>query len=318
MDKKVIVTGGGGFIGSNLVRALCNQDYHVTVLDNFSTGSLKNLEGVACEVIQGDICDNQIVKEITRDADFIFHLAARGSVPRSITEPVEAFNINVLGTQNILESIRNKKTKLIFTSSSSVYGANVLDKKIEKTWTSPLSPYAASKLSCEALIQSYRVAFGINAVIFRLFNVYGPFQRPDMEYSAVIPKWIWESQRNGRISVYGDGSSSRDFTYVDDVVNVLVASLARDFDLDHPINLAFGQGVALSEIVDFLGRRFQNLHIEYLDARKSDVKESLNNPEFIKELFPSIIPVKIRDGLEKTVTWINETFAKDSQYEKNQ
>jgi len=316
MKYRVVVIGGAGFIGSNLVRELLNLNNEVIVLDNFSSGSIKNLKDMACQIIDGDITDFELVQRVLRGADYVFHCAARGSVPRSVADPIGTLNTNIRGTENVLEALKYSKTKLTFLSSSSVYGSNKLQPKEERMWLSPLSPYAASKLAGEALVQSYKASYGLNAITYRLFNVYGPFQRPDMEYSAVIPKWILSAEKSNSINVFGNGEVSRDFTYVGDVVKILVLGMKKDIDLDHPINLAFGNRITLNEVALKLKNYYPNLHINHLDPRPTDVRESSNNPKLLRTFFPSMEPKKFEIGFAETITWIKMNYTKDTS-EKN-
>ncbi|MFM8343473.1 MAG: NAD-dependent epimerase/dehydratase family protein, partial [Betaproteobacteria bacterium] len=172
--------------------------------------------------------------------------------------------------------------------------------KREESWMAPLTPYAASKLSGEALVQSYAESFEIPAVTFRFFNIFGPWQRPDHDYAAVIPKWIWKALRNEEIEVFGDGNQSRDFTYVDTVIEVLMATLKREFSYPTPINLAFGNNINLNQLIDQLRVLYPNLQVKYADTRKGDVRDSQNDPELIHRLFPEIEPVGFQEGIRQT------------------
>ena len=188
MEKslRVLVTGGAGFIGSNLVKSLLSHNHKVIVLDDFSTGLKSNLSGLEVEVFEGSVANKKILNDAAKNIDSIVHLAARGSVPRSIRNPQATFDVNVQGTLNICEIAREQFIPVVFSSSSSVYGANTSDNKLENAWLSPLSPYAASKLSGEALMLSFANSFCIQTAVFRLFNVYGPGQRPEHQFSAMV------------------------------------------------------------------------------------------------------------------------------------
>jgi UDP-glucose 4-epimerase len=302
---RIAVTGGAGFVGSNLVRRLIPEGYEVTVIDDFTTGLKSNLKGLDCRINEASLVDEVAIDEATIGCDWIIHLGARGSVPRSIRNPQATFEVNTLGTLNVLNVARKHGSRVMFSSSSSVYGRNLELPKREESWMAPLTPYAASKLSGEALVQSYSESFGIPAVIFRFFNVFGPWQRPDHDYAAVIPKWIWKALHEERIEVFGDGNQSRDFTYVDTVIDVLVSSLEREFAFPTPINLAFGNKIVLNQLIDQLRVIYKNLRVEYLGERKGDVRESQNDPSLIKSLFPEIRPITFEEGIERTNAWLS-------------
>jgi UDP-glucose 4-epimerase len=312
--KSILVTGGAGFIGANLVRRLIKSNYQVVIFDDFSTGDRGNLSGIDCEVHIASLLDTNALRKALKNVDYVFHLAALGSVPRSLQDPKRSVEVNVQGTLNLLEAIRDVGVGLTFTSSSSVYGANSILPKTEKSWVSPLSPYASSKLAGEALIQGYAQSFGLEATIFRLFNVYGPLQRPNHEYSAVIPRWIWQAISNNHIEVYGDGTQSRDFTFVHDVIDILFNGMTKQIDLMHPINLAFGEKISLNQVIDLLKNYFPLIKVNHLSGRKSDVYHSLNNPELIKQIFPEVIPTPFTDGFAATLEWIRSQGTL-SQYE---
>ena len=302
---RIAVTGGAGFVGSNLVRRLIPEGYEVTVIDDFTTGLKSNLKGLDCRINEVSLVDEVAMDEATIGCDWIIHLGARGSVPRSIRNPQATFEVNTLGTLNVLNVARKHGSRVMFSSSSSVYGRNLELPKREESWMAPLTPYAASKLSGEALVQSYSESFGIPAVIFRFFNIFGPWQRPDHDYAAVIPKWIWKALRDEQIQVFGDGNQSRDFTYVDTVIDVLISTLKREVAYPTPINLAFGNKISLNQLIDQLRALYKNLKVEYLGERKGDVKESQNDPTLIQSLFPEIKPITFEEGIERTNAWLS-------------
>ena len=304
--SKVAITGGAGFVGSNLLRALVADNYEVVVVDDFSTGLKSNLKEIDCEVHEVSIEDFSKLSKAIGDCEYIFHLAARGSVPRSIKNPRATFEVNVNGTMNVLECARNTGATVAFSSSSSVYGANLELPKREKMWMSPLTPYAASKLSGEALVQSYSASFGVKAITYRFFNIFGPWQRPDHDYAAVIPKWIWKLMHNEAIDVFGDGNHSRDFTYIDSVISVLTDGMRRRVNNSEPVNLAFGSKITLNETIELLKNRFPNLKVNYLPERLGDVKNSQNDPSFLSDLFPNIIPTSFESALDETIEWYKE------------
>ena len=307
--NKVAVTGGAGFVGTNLVRALLNQSTEVLVIDDFSTGLKSNLEGLDCDLAEISLTDSIKVAKALKECEYIFHLGARGSVPRSIKNPRATMEVNAIGTLNVLESARATGATVAFSSSSSVYGSNLELPKNEKMWMAPLTPYAASKLSGEALVESYSASYSISAVTYRFFNIFGPWQRPDHDYAAVIPKWIWKLMQNESIEVFGDGNQSRDFTYVDTVVEVLIEGMKKEINHPSPINLAFGSRVTLNQAIDALRLKFPDLKVSYSQERSGDVRNSQNDPTLLKSIFPSITPIDFSEALEMTYQWFIENGA---------
>lgn len=304
-SKKILITGGAGFIGSNLTKSLIGQGHSVVVLDDFSTGLASNLSGLDVEVFDGSITSLALVQEAAIDVDAVVHLAARGSVPRSLRNPTATFAVNVEGTLNICEVARLKSIPIVFSSSSSVYGANTRDKKVENEWLSPLSPYAASKLSGEATVVSFARSFGIQTGVFRLFNVYGPGQRPEHQYSAVIPKWIWAAIHGEDLKVFGDGKTSRDFTYIDDVVQVLGNCVSEDKYFDGVTNLAFGSPVTLLDVIDEIHKLLPNISLIQGEARPGDIRNSENGSRKLRELFPEVQPTTLQAGIVWTMEWLS-------------
>ena len=307
--NKVAVTGGAGFVGTNLVRALLNQRTEVLVIDDFSTGLKSNLEGLNCDLAEISLTDSIKVAKALKECEYIFHLGARGSVPRSINNPRATMEVNAIGTLNVLESARATGATVAFSSSSSVYGSNLELPKNEKMWMAPLTPYAASKLSGEALVESYSASYSISAITYRFFNIFGPWQRPDHDYAAVIPKWIWKLMQNESIEVFGDGNQSRDFTYVDTVVEVLIEGMKKGINHPSPINLAFGSRVTLNQAIDALRLKFPDLKVSYSQERSGDVRNSQNDPTLLKSIFPSITPIDFSEALEMTYQWFIENGA---------
>jgi UDP-glucose 4-epimerase len=304
---KVLVTGGAGFIGSNLVRRLLAGGHEPIAFDDFSTGLESNLAGLEVEVVRGTLVDAEAVARAADGVDAIVHLGARGSVPRSLEYPVATHEANATGTLNVVEAARHSGTYVVMSSSSSVYGANPLLPKIERTWTQPLSPYAASKLAGEGYMLGYQASYGLPTLVFRFFNVFGPWQRPDHDYAAVVPKWLWKAMKGQVIEVHGDGTQTRDFTYVDSVVDVLMDAIERRVSLDSPINLAFGRRHSL---LDLLERIESSLgvtpKVEFVAPRVGDVRNSENDPALLMETFPEVEPVDLDPALARTAAWLEE------------
>ena len=300
---KVVVTGGAGFVGSNLSRNLISRGHEVIIIDDLSTGLLDNVpKGV--EFIKSSILDKNLISKVISGSEVVVHLAARGSVPRSIKNPVATHEVNSTGTLNILECARAANAHFIFSSSSSVYGANTTLPKTEEMVLKPLTPYAASKMAGEALSLAYANSYELPVTTFRFFNIYGPWQRPDHQYAAVIPKWIWQAINGEEIVVYGDGEQTRDFTSVSTVVEILTSTLENKFCHPQPINLAFGNRISLNEVLENLKVHFQNIRVNYIEARSGDVKDSQNQPDLVNSYFPRIKPKEFQDGLPETIDWL--------------
>lgn len=302
--RKVLVTGGSGFIGTNLSKKLIDRGIQVKVLDDFSSSNESSLLGLNLEIIKGSVTDRFLLENETTECDAIIHLAARGSVPRSIINPEATFQVNIQGTINVCEVARLRSIPIVFSSSSSVYGLNDEENKSEEEWLAPISPYAASKLSGETIVTAYSRTFNFPTAVFRLFNVYGPGQRPEHQYSAVIPRWIWSAMRKDKLMVYGDGETTRDFTYVDNVVDVIVSTLINQRFFDGITNLAFGNPSSLNTVLKAVQDFFPTLKTIYLEPRPGDIRSSANGSNRLKQLFPEIMPTDLIDGINSTITWL--------------
>jgi UDP-glucose 4-epimerase len=304
--RKILITGGAGFIGSSLAKHLLQRGFRVSILDDLSTGLITNLPLNEVNFYQGSVLNDDLVQNLVQDHEVIFHLAARGSVPRSIDEPIETFDVNFSGTLKILEAARKNKPHLIFSSSSSVYGANSTIPKSEYEWVSPLSPYASSKLASEGAIAAYANSYDIHTTILRFFNVYGRGQRFDHPYAAVIPKWIHLAETNKAITVFGDGEQFRDFTHISIILSLLENTMSKKINSPIPINVAFGQPVTLNEIIGKLRIFYPNLQVVYQPIRKGDIKYSANNPNRIKEIFGELNGVPLEEGINDTISWYRD------------
>ena len=249
---KFLVTGGAGFIGSNIVEDLLKRGYSTRVLDNFSTGKRENLKPFEkdIELIEGDIRSFHIVAEAVKGVDIILHQAALPSVPRSIKDPITSNEVNVVGTLNILEAAREHKVKrVVYASSSSVYGDNPELPKHEGMLPNPLSPYAVSKLAGEKYCSVFSRLYGIETVVLRYFNVFGPRQDPNSQYSAVIPLFVKAIMSDKQPTIFGDGTQSRDFTYVANVVEANILAATKDIESGLVMNCACHEQITLNELV---------------------------------------------------------------------
>jgi UDP-glucose 4-epimerase len=308
---RILITGGCGFIGSNLTRRLLTFGHSVRVLDDLSTGSPENLAnlGQAVELRIGDVTSAQSVRESVADRDVVFHLAALPSVSRSIADPIRSHRVNVNGTLQVLLAARDAGVRrVVYASSSSVYGDTPTLPKDERMAVSPLSPYAASKLAGEAYSRAFSRAYGFETVSLRFFNVFGPRQDPSSEYAAVIPRFINRMMEGHPPEIFGDGSQSRDFTFVDNVVDacMLAAGAAADA-IGEAINVGCGRRTTLIEVVDILNDLLgANLQPVFLSARVGDVRDSEAAISKAKHLLGYRPTVNFREGLASTIQWFAE------------
>lgn len=304
---KVVVTGGAGFIGANLCRALAGAGIEeVVAFDDLSTGRRENLAEVGpVELVEASILDPAALTEVVAGSDAVVHLAARPSVPRSLQDPMATHQVNATGTMHVLEAARHGGgPHVIVASSSSVYGANPELPKREDMATLPVSPYAASKLATESYTLAYGRSFDLPVLAFRFFNVFGPLQPAGHAYAAVVPAFVDAALRGEALPVHGDGGQTRDFTYVGSVVAVIVDAIRRR--VTHPIavNLAFGSRTSLlgliGELEAILGTRLRR---EHQPPRAGDVRDSQADQTALRSLFAGIEPVGLADGLRDTVDW---------------
>lgn len=302
---KTLVTGGAGFIGSHLVDLLVLMGDEVVVLDNFSTGKRENIRGSKVRLIEGDIRDDKCVSEAVKGVDTVFHQAALCSVARSIEDPQTTHEVNANGTLNVLEASRKAGVRrVLMASSSSVYGDSEVSPKHEGLNTSPLSPYAVSKLIGEIYCQMYWKTFGLETVALRYFNVFGPRQDPGSEYSAVIPKFLQTILRGEEPNIYGDGTQSRDFTFVKNVVRANVAAAISPKAAGQVMNIACGDSWSLLQLLDKLE---DILGIEtkpvFLPRRLGDVWHSQACMKRAADLIGFSPMEDFETGLQQTVDW---------------
>lgn len=308
-NKTVVITGGAGFIGSNLARELASSN-HVIVVDDLSTGDIDNIQDLIdskdIEFIQGSITDLDLVQKTFEDVDYVFHEAAIASVPRSIKDPVMSNYANVNGTLNVLVAARdNNVKKIVYASSSSVYGDTPTLPKKEDMKTCPLSPYAVGKLTGEYYCQVFNKIYSLPTVSLRYFNVYGPRQDPLSEYAAVIPKFITCMLNEESPIVFGDGEQTRDFTFIEDVVQANI--LAAESDATGVFNIACGKRISINDLVHSI-RVIAEKDIEpvYNDPRPGDIVHSLADISKAKEQFHFDPKFTMDNGLEATVEWFRK------------
>ena len=277
--RKVIVTGGAGFIGSHLAKELAGQGYQTIILDDLSTGKIENIKELlkndGVEFIRGSVTDLSLLKELFKDAYNIFHLAAIPSVPRSIDNPRASHDVNVSGTLNVLLAAQgNSAKKVIYASSSSVYGDTPTRLKGEDKMPNPLSPYAVTKLAGEYYCLVFHQVYGLPTVCLRYFNVYGPRQDPTSQYAAVIPRFITRAFEGNSPIILGDGEQTRDFTFIKDVVAANI--LAAESDAYGLFNIAQGKSITINElaklVTTIMGKNIELIHQE---PRAGDVRHSL-------------------------------------------
>jgi UDP-glucose 4-epimerase len=302
-----LVTGGAGFIGHNLIRALLDEGHTVRVLDNLSTGKRDNLGPFQdrIELIEGDLRSYHIVHEAVRNIDVVFHQGALPSVPRSVKDPITTNQVNVEGTLNLLDAAQDTGVRrVVYASSSSIYGENDRLPKKEDMTPQPISPYAVAKLAGEKYCQVFTRTYGLETVCLRYFNVFGPGQDPQSEYSAVIPLFITAFLEGRQITVHGDGEQSRDFTYVDNVVNAnLLAAEAKDAP-GEVFNVACGDRISLNQMLDHL-RTFTEVDVDvvYGDSRPGDVKHSMADIEGARKILGYEPLVSVAEGLRRSVEY---------------
>jgi nucleoside-diphosphate-sugar epimerase len=308
---KALVTGGAGFIGSNLALALLARGHDVRLLDNFSTGHRANLEPLDAEVVEGDLRSYERVAAAVGDVEVVFHQGALPSVPRSIQDPLTSTAVNVEGTLNVLLAARDAGVRrVVFASSSSVYGDAPGMPRRESQPLAPLAPYAVSKLAAEQYCMVANRVYGVETVALRYFNVFGERQDPLSGYAAVIPKFIRMMLDGQPPTIFGDGQASRDFTHVENVVEANLAAAAETAAAGRVMNIAVGSSHTLNELVSALqGLLDSELEPEYGPPRPGDVSESLADVSLARELLGYEPRVEFEEGLQRTIAWIVEQRA---------
>ena len=314
-SAKVLVTGGAGFIGSNLADALIRQGCEVGIIDNFVTGSRNNLDEIAgsFEFFEGDINDNAALERALNGVEVVFHEAALPSVPRSVNDPAETHLACVDGTFNLLLKARDSGVRrLVYAASSSAYGDQPVLPKVETMAPDPRSPYAAAKLTGEYYCSVFNNVYGLETISLRYFNVFGPRQDPSSMYSGVISRFIDALMSGETPIIYGDGEQTRDFTYIDNVVDANIKAAQTTSGLGQVMNAANGDRVSLNELLDTLKRIVGRTDAEprYEPERKGDVKHSqADNRRAVEHLGYKKL-VGLEEGLKSTIDWWqNSRFA---------
>ena len=308
-----LVTGGAGFIGSSLARALVERGETVRVIDNFSTGKRANVADFAAKIdlIEGDIRNEHLLARAMEGVEVVFHEAAIASVPQSMAEPVENYDVNAIGTLRVLEAARRLRVRrVVYAASSAAYGEDPVLPKVETMAPAPISPYGASKLAGEVAMQVYARAYGLETVCLRYFNVFGPRQDPRSEYAAVIPKFITAVLADQQPRIFGDGTQSRDFCHIDNVIeaNLAAASAPAASASGGVFNIGCGHAIDLNQVVALIGdivadgtdRRIQAKHEP---ERAGDIKHSWADIGAARKQLGYRAAVSFAEGLRRTIDW---------------
>ena len=302
----VLVTGGAGFIGSHIARTLLERGDTVRVLDNFSTGKRDNLAGLDVDILEADLRDASALTQACRAVDTIFHEAAFVSVPQSMQEPGECFDVNVTGTASLFEAARKAGVRrVVFATSAAVYG-DVDDYPLtEESPLRPLSPYAASKRVDEIYGQLYTTSFGLEVVALRYFNVYGPRQRPDSQYAAAVPIFIRQMLDHKPITIFGDGGQTRDLIYVGDVVRANLIAAEHPAAPGQIFNICTGVETRLLDLVEHLQELFPSApEPQFAERRSGDISRSIGSAHKAADLLHFRAEVGLGEGLNQTVEWM--------------
>lgn len=308
-----LVTGAGGFIGSNIVRRLLAENKNVVGVDNFSTGRRCNIEDIKkdFEFVEGDLADRSVAESVVKKATYVLHQAAIPSVQRSVNDPFATNRSCIDATLNILDAaVKNDIKRVVVAASSSAYGDTPTLPKEESMPTKPLSPYAVAKLTQENYARAFNTCYGLETVSLRYFNVFGPHQDPNSDYAAVIPKFIRIMLSGKAPVIYGDGKQSRDFTFIENVIsaNMLAATTANETK-GEVVNIACGKRMDLNELVAQLNKILgTDIKPEYSEAAKGDVKHSLADISKAEKLIGYKPIVDLDEGLRRTAEWVKQNL----------
>lgn len=301
---KYLITGGAGFIGSNIVKKLLELKESVRIVDDFSTGRRENLEDLSgFELIEGDLSKLDVARQVVKGMDYILHQAAIPSVQRSVEDPIKSNNANITATLNVLVAARDEGVKkLVYAASSSAYGDNPELPKKEDFPARPISPYALTKYAGERYCQIFYNLYGLPTICLRYFNVFGPKQNPNSQYAAVIPNFINSLLKRQSPVIFGTGEQSRDFTFVGNVVEANLLAAKSEKGLGEVFNIACGQRTSLNDLVSILKEIIKaDVKVEYKGGRQGDVLHSLADISKARELLGYSPVVSLKDGLIKTV-----------------
>jgi UDP-glucose 4-epimerase len=304
VSQHVLVTGGGGFIGSNLVRALLERGDTVRILDNFSTGNRANLLGLEddVEIVEGELRSYERVHNAVRGVELVFHQGALPSVPRSVQDPLTTSAVTIEGTLNVLLAARDEDVRrVVYASSSSVYGNSGTLPRTETQQPDPISPYAVAKLAAERYCVSFDRVYGLETVALRYFNVFGPRQDPKSQYAAVVPRFIAAIDEGEPVPIHGDGTQSRDFTYVANVVEANLLAAYREGVSGRVLNVATGRQASVDELADAIGTVLDKpVEKHYLPVRAGDVRDSWADVGAAREVLGYETTVGLEEGLRLT------------------
>lgn len=302
---RVLVTGGAGFIGSNLVRALLDQGDAVRILDNFATGNRRNLDDIAAsvEVVEGDLRSYERVHTAVKGCEVVYHQGALGSVPRSVQDPLTSTAVNVEGTLNVLLAARDEGVRrVVAASSSSVYGDGGEFPRRETQAPNPISPYAVAKLAAERFCVSFSRVYGLETVALRYFNVFGPWQDPNSQYAAVVPRFIAAIAEGRPVLIEGTGDQSRDFTFVENVVAANLLAASAEGAAGSVLNVATGGSETVNTLADTIGRLLgRSVTREFAPERAGDVMQSWADVSAAEAAIGYVPSVAFEDGLRKTI-----------------
>jgi len=304
MAQTALVTGGAGFIGSNLVRALLERGDDVRVLDNFSTGNRENLATLDVEIVEGELRSYERVHNAVRGAEVVYHLGALGSVPRSVQDPLTSSAVNIEGTLNVLLAARDEGIRrVVYSSSTSVYGSSRQLPTTEDTPSDPISPYGVAKLAAERYCVSFsRVYESFESVVLRYFNVFGPRQSPLSQYAAVVPLFATAIAAGRPVQIHGDGEQSRDFTYVGNVVDATLRAADADGASGQIFNIANGTPVSVNELADMLGAIIGKPVLkEHLPPRAGDIRDSWADLSKAEDVLGYRPQIGLEEGLRRTI-----------------